>query len=58
MTHQSGVYVPLTALFSSYKRSRRIIGELIVYPVVHPKCLNIFSENTRPIKAKFHVEPH
>ena len=45
--------------------SRRLIGELIVYPwsVVHPsvvrrpQCSNIFSETAWPIKAKFYVEP-
>ena len=45
---------------------RRLIGELIVYQwsgvrpasIRHPQCLNIFfSETTRPIKAKFYVEP-
>ena len=50
--------------------SRRLIGELIVYPlsgVLHtssvrrrrrPQCSNIFlSETACPIKAKFYVEP-
>ena len=45
--------------------SRRLIGELIVYPwsgvhrhpSVHPQCSNIFSETAWPIKAKFYVEP-
>ena len=52
--------------------SRRLIGELIVYPwsgvrccpsvrpsyVRRPQCSNIFfSETTCPIKAKFYVEP-
>ena len=52
--------------------SRRLIGELIVYPwsgvrrpsvrpsssVVRPQCSNIFfSETAGPIKAKFYVEP-
>ena len=43
--------------------SRRLIGELIVYPwsvgrVRRPQCSNIFfSETTGPIKAKFYVEP-
>ena len=48
--------------------SRRLIGELIVYPwsgvrrrtssVVHSQCSNIFfSETAWPIKAKFYVEP-
>ena len=46
--------------------SRRLIGELIVYPwsgvfrpsVVRSQCSNIFfSETTWPIKAKFYVEP-
>ena len=52
--------------------SRRLIGELIVYPWSgvrwrpssvrpsvrrRPQCLNIFSETARPIKAKFYVEP-
>ena len=40
--------------------SRRLIGELIVYPwsvVRRPQCSNIFySETTWPIKAKFYVE--
>ena len=51
--------------------SRRLIGELIVYPwsgvrrpsvrrpsVVCPQCSNyFFSETAWPIKAKFYVEP-
>ena len=43
--------------------SRRLIGELIVYPwsvVRHrrPQCSNIFfSESAWPIEAKFYVEP-
>ena len=47
--------------------SRRLIGELIVYPwfgvrrrpsVRRPQCSNIFfSETAWPIKAKFDVEP-
>ena len=49
--------------------SRRLIGELIVYPwsefrlcpqssVRRPQCSNVFfSETTWPIKAKFYVEP-
>ena len=46
--------------------SRRLIGELIVYPwfvvrpssVRRPQCSNIFfSETACPIKAKFYVEP-
>ena len=51
--------------------SRRLIGELIVYPwsgvrrpsvrrpsvVVRPQCSKIFSETAGPIKAKFYVEP-
>ena len=47
--------------------SRRLVGELIVYPwsgVRRPsvgvcsQCSNIFfSETARPIKAKFYVEP-
>ena len=47
--------------------SRRLIGELIVYPwsgvrrhlssVRRPQCSNIFSETAWPIKTKFHVEP-
>ena len=45
--------------------SRRLIGELIVYPwsgvrrrpSVRPQCSNIFSETAWPIKAKFYVEP-
>ena len=46
--------------------SRRLIGELIVYPwsgvrrpsVVRSQCSNIFfSETAWPIKAKFYVEP-
>ena len=51
--------------------SRRLIGELIVYPwsgvrrpsvrrpssVVRSQCSNIFSETAGPIKAKFYVEP-
>ena len=51
--------------------SRRLIGELIVYPwsgvrrpsasvvvVRRPQCSNIFfSETAWPIKAKFYVEP-
>ena len=45
--------------------SRRLIGELIVYPwsgvrrpSVCPQCSNIFfSETAWPIKAKFDVEP-
>ena len=46
--------------------SRRLIGELIVYPwsgvrpssVVPSQCSNIFfSETAGPIKAKFYVEP-
>ena len=48
--------------------SRRLIGELIVYPwsgvrrpsssVVCPQCSNIFfSETAWPIEAKFYVEP-
>ena len=50
--------------------SRRLIGELIVYPwsgvrhtssvvvVLRPQCSNIFfSETAWPIKAKFYVEP-
>ena len=46
--------------------SRRLIGELIVYPwsgvrrrpsVRRPQCSDIFfSETTQPIKAKFYVE--
>ena len=45
--------------------SRRLVGELIVYPWsgVCPSSLstisNVFSsETTWPIKAKFNVEPH
>ena len=47
--------------------SRRLIGELIVYPwsgvrcpsvvVRRPQCSNIFSETAWPIRAKFFVEP-
>ena len=48
--------------------SRRLIGELIVYPwssvrpsvmVVRrcPQCSNIFSQTAWPISAKFNVEP-
>ena len=46
--------------------SRRLIGELIVYPWIwrtssvrlRPQCSNIFfSETAWPIKAKFYVEP-
>ena len=47
--------------------SRRLIGELIVYPWSgvrrpsvrrRPQCSNIFfSETAQPIKAKFYVEP-
>ena len=46
--------------------SRRLIGELIVYPwsgvrrpsIRRPQCSNIFfSEIAWPIKAKFYVEP-
>ena len=47
--------------------SRRLIGELIVYPwsgvrrrpsvVRRSQCSNIFSETTWQIKAKFYVEP-
>ena len=46
--------------------SRRLIGELIVYPwsgvrrrpSVRPQCSNIFfSETAWPIEAKFYVEP-
>ena len=43
--------------------SRRLIGELIVYPWSgvrrrRPQCSNIyFSETDWPIKAKFYVEP-
>ena len=47
--------------------SRRLIGELIVIPMVRrlsassvrrPQCSNIFfSETAWPIKAKFYVEP-
>ena len=47
--------------------SRRLIGDLIVYPwsgvrrrpssVRRPQCSNIFSETAWPIKAKFYVEP-
>ena len=49
--------------------SRRLIGELIVYPwfsvrrhrpsvLRRPQCSNIFfSETALPIKAKFYVEP-
>ena len=44
--------------------SRRLIGELIVYPWSgvrrrrRPQCSNIsFSETAWPIKAKFYVEP-
>ena len=42
--------------------SRRLIGELIVYPWSgvrrRPQCSNIFfSKTAGPIKAKFYVEP-
>ena len=47
--------------------SRRLIGELLVYPwsgvrrpsvVVRPQCSKIFfSKTAGPIKAKFYVEP-
>ena len=59
--------------FKNHKLSRRLIGELIVYPwsgvrrpyvrrspsiVVRPQCSKIFfSETAGPIKAKFYVEP-
>ena len=64
--HLTWVYAFLAHL------SRRLIGELIVYPwsgvhrpsssssigVRRPQCSNIFfSETARPIKAKFYVEP-
>ena len=58
----TGVYIILAHL------SRRLIGELIVYPwsgvrrpsvvVVRSQCANIFfSQTAWPIKAKFYVEP-
>ena len=60
---------PLVLWFSLLAHlSRRLIGELIVYPwsgvrrpsasVVCPQCSNIFFSKTAwPIKAKFYVEP-
>ena len=66
---------PKQTVLYSYRRyglflahlSRRLIGELIVYPwsgirrpssVVRSQCSNIFfSETAGPIKAKFYVEP-
>ena len=53
-------YVALTILAHL---SGRLIGELIVYPCSGVRTsssstiLNIFSETTCPIKAKFYVEP-
>ena len=59
---------PLNSLLADL--SRRLIGELIVYPwsgvrrtsfvrpSVRPQCSNIFfSETNWPIEAKFYVEP-
>ena len=63
----TGFYVCLFIFLAHL--SRRLIGELIVYPwsgvcrrpsVVRrrPQCSNIFfSKTPRPIKAKFYVEP-
>ena len=62
------IHVPLLAFLAHL--SRRLIGELIVYPwsgvrrtssvrpSVRPQCSNIFfSETAWPIEAKFYVEP-
>ena len=64
---QWGLLVPLNTLMLLAHLSRRLIGELIVYPwssVRRPsvgvcsQCSNIFfSETAGPIKAKFYVEP-
>ena len=64
------VIIPVVKSFLLAHLSRRLIGELIVYPwsgvrpsVVRPsvvcsQCSNIFfSETAGPIKAKFYVEP-
>ena len=63
---KTGVYMGILSLAHL---SRRLIGELIVYPwsgvrtsvrpsVVRSQCINIFfSETAWPIKAKFYVEP-
>ena len=67
-SHSSTMYrlIMSVCLFLAHL-SRRLIGELIVYPwsgvrrpssVVRSQCSNIFfSETAWPIKAKFYVEP-
>ena len=65
-----GVQIPLdgSSRFLLAHLSRRLIGELIVYPWSgvrlqssvrrrRPQFSNIFSETAWPIKAEFYVEP-